>query len=740
MLLLLFSAAGFASSGWRARVGGAPALPAEQVIEGEILEPPKVDAERVRFLLAVSRRFDGQWSPAQFAVRLSASPALPLRQGDQVRALAQLEAPPARANPGAADLPGRARAEGVLAYGVVRGTNLAVLGDGSAAQRWAARLREDFARLVEDASGSRPAAALIRALSLGDRADLDPEVNDDFAVSGLAHILSISGLHVAVVAAGLYKLLRWLLGRSERLLLATDVRGLASLFAIPATWAYVAAAGSEVPAVRSGVMVSALLLSRALRRDSDAPTSLGAALLAVLAWDPSALHSLTFQLSFASVAGLMLLSAPLRALVPLAPAPKDAGGWRARLRRVLDTALEAACASLAASLATAPLLAAAFHRASLVAVLANAAALPVASALTVLSAAAASLFALGGPAPSIPLLLLADPLSRALLFLSHLFASMPYASAWLRTPGTLATLAWYGLLLALPLWHWRAKIWRPLAIGATAALALCWAVPAARSALSHELRVTFLAVGQGDSTLIQFPDGRSLLIDGGGDPGGRFDPGERIVVPALLELGVRRPDFVALSHPHPDHVLGLLSVLSRLGAGELWTGPNREADLIRQLLAQAERAGASRRVISAGMSFDFGPARLEVLHPDASSQAEGNDSSLVLRARLGAVRFLLPGDVEREAERRLLLLPDLAAEVIKVPHHGSETSSSDDFIARVAPHHVVFCLGARNRFGFPRPSIVARYQAAGCQLHRTDRDGAITFSTDGVQLLVEHAL
>lgn len=743
LAFLAFFLAGAGSQSHRMRIDGAPDDDSALSVEGVVEQPRALKQGRQSVVVRIDRASpagSNAWASVRYRARLSMDP-VELWPGDRIRAVVRLAPPPRDANPGSAGLEARLRAGGVGASGFVVEQQLAVLTGPPAFAPAAERFRERYGQVASLAVPDPSAQALVRALAVGDRTDLSTDVNEDFGASGLAHILSVSGLHIAVVAAGLYRALRWLLSRSERLLLSVDVRAAAALSALPATWLYVLVAGAQVPAVRSGIMASALFVAVALRRDSDAPSSLAASLLAVLAFDPSSLWDLSFQLSFAAVAGLMVLSEPIRSLVPLPRPDLTDESVKGKLRRRAEDALGAAVASLAASLATAPLVAATFHRASLVAVLSNAVALPVASGLT--GAAAVSAAALPfGETPAAVLVCCAEPLARALLFLSHLFGTLPFASALVPAPSLAFLLAWYLALGALALLPFDGRLARRLAAPAMLGLALLALVRAATQLLGRSLVVTFLAVGQGDSTLVQAPGGEAILVDGGGDPSGRFDPGARIVVPALAELGATHLRAAVLSHPHPDHLLGLLSVIERVRVDELWIarGLDRQGPLLTRLSSAAQGRGVRLRELSAGERLPLGGATVEVLHPSEGHASLGeNDASLVLRVRLRDVAFLLPGDVEEQGEEALLEGPSPKATVLKAPHHGSRTSSTAGFVQAVRPEHVVFTVG-RNRFGFPREEVVARYRSVGSQVHRTDRSGALRFATDGTSLEVTPTL
>ena len=738
LVLLAFLTAGAAAAGLRATTRGAPCDEVEELLEGTVLGEPRMEDGRTRFLLGVSRALrGGAWREVHFASRLSLNARVELASGNRVRLRARLRPPDPPLNPGAPDTRKQLRAAGLAAVGSVVERQLALIGTPHPLFARVARFRRDFRGLVETAVPAAEPGALLLALALGDRASIGDETNEDFNRSGLAHILSVSGLHIAVVAAGLYRALRAVLARSEYLLLRTDARAVASLCAIPATWLYVAFTGTEIPAVRSGVMATALFLAMAVGRDQDGPSALAAALLAVVAFDPSAITSLSFQLSFAAVAGLMLLTRPLRRLVPLAPPRPDAQGLGGRLLRARESLLLAASGSFAASLATAPLVAQAFQRASLVAVVANAVALPVATALTVLAAASALAFALSD-ALAVLLVALAEPLARLLLWLSHAFASLPFASMQVASPSLVGFLAWFAMLAALPLFQRRRRIALRLLAGSVLVLACLGAHRRLAPLFQRELSATFLAVGNGDSTLLRLPGGRALLVDGGGDPAGRWDVGARVVAPALLELGVRELDAAVLSHPHPDHALGLVSVLKQVPAREIWVARAAEGEgLLRTLVLLAAERGIRLRRLAAGDSIpDFAPLGIEVLHPPASTKLSSNDASLVLRATFGEHAFLLTGDIERAGEEQVLDSSAPRATVLKAPHHGSRTSSTEAFVRAVAPDHVVFS-AARSGFGFPHPSIVERYERLGARLHQTALHGAVTFHTDGARLRVE---
>jgi competence protein ComEC len=242
------------------------------------------------------------------------------------------------------------------------------------------------------------------------------------------------------------------------------------------------------------------------------------------------------------------------------------------------------------------------------------------------------------------------------------------------------------------------------------------------------LSVTFLSVGHGDAIVLS-SRGHHALVDGGGNVRGA-DPGRRVVLPFLRAARIDELELAVLSHPHPDHALGLVSVLERLPARRLWLpAGDPPGELARRVISAAR--GAELSWIEAGHpTLPLGEAELEVLGPPVDRVLlEGvNDRSAVLRIRHGEVSILLPGDAEAAEEEQL---DPGAVTVMKVPHHGSRTSSTPGFLARTRPRVAVFCVGRENRFGFPHEEVEARYRLAGAQCYRTDRHGAVRVESDG---------
>jgi competence protein ComEC len=258
------------------------------------------------------------------------------------------------------------------------------------------------------------------------------------------------------------------------------------------------------------------------------------------------------------------------------------------------------------------------------------------------------------------------------------------------------------------------------------------------------LEATFLDVGQGDCTLVEFPQGKRMLIDGGGLYGD-FDVGENVVAPFLWKRRILKVDYLVLSHPEPDHYKGLTFIARYFHPTEFWhNGMTSPASTYEELLNVIKDKGITMVKVEDGFARSIGEARVEALHPVEGWRAEvqskrgwANNNSLVLRIAFGDHSLLFTGDIEKEAESRLLRDDKrLGAQVLKVPHHGSKTSSTYYFVKEVSPQYAVFPLGYKNIFHFPSKRVVERYEGLGCQVLRTDLDGAITVTSDGKQLQI----
>jgi competence protein ComEC len=564
-----------------------------------------------------------------------------------------------------------------------------------------------------------PGGGLLAALGLGEGAALAPAPRAALARLGLSHLVAVSGLHLWLVAAPLYLAAAALARRSAALAARRDSRRAAVAIALAGSALYALLTGLAAPVQRALAFLALLALAQLARRPLAPANVFGAAGLAVAAAEPAALFAPGVQLSFAATAALVW-SAP----APARDAPERLlARWLAAFGLVLRT-------SASATAATAPLVALHFGVVSPLGWLANGLAVPLTSLLLLPLALASGLAAgafpeAGGAIAAV--LGAAAALGAALLEGCVALAAHVPARVGV-VPGAFGIVASCALGLACV----RTRRTAPrLALALLSAAASAWGPPPGLSPAPP--RVVYLDVGQGDAAVVQ---GRSaaLLIDGGtaldAEGARRFDAGERVVLPALGALGVRRLDLAIASHADLDHRGGLAAVLRALPVARLWLPPGGRADpAFRELLEAAAVRGVAVSERAAGEApLALGDLAVEALWPPrVGGPAERNDASLVVRVDVAGWRLLFPGDLERAGEQRLLVAREraLRAELLKLGHHGSRTSSSSAFLAAVAPELAVVSAPRHGRFGMPHAEVLARLRAADVPWRWTGRDGAV---------------
>jgi len=567
-----------------------------------------------------------------------------------------------------------------------------------------ARLHRGAAtRLAANLDGAptaeRDAAALASALLMGETAELSPRTVSAFRDGGVAHVLAISGLHVGLLALGLTAALRPLrVGVAAR-----------DTIVLLATLAFAAFAGGRAPVLRAALMIGLYLAARLLGRPTAPAQVVGLSALVLLAAAPANLFDVGFLLTYAAVFGISALG-PLfaRPLGERLPAPL-AGGI---------------AATLGAELCVFPIQATVFHVVPFVALLSNLVVVPLASLYLFASVLLFPILLAGPVAASLalgPLALLSEAIAGLLRLLDAIGAvrvvpTPPFAEA-----------ALLALLLAAA-GTLRGR--RPRRTALAGALALVFLASARPSVAERrgEARLVALDVGQGDAFLVVTERGR-VLVDGGGTFDAAYDFGRNRLLPRLAALGAVSFDAIVLTHPHPDHARGLLAALRLLPVTRVYFPRGAPRNLfLDEALGASAGAGVPVEALGAGDRFEAAGIEFEVLHPGGTyPRSPENNGSLVLAARLDGRRVLLTGDVEAPAERDLLESgADLSADVLKVAHHGSRTSTTPGFLSRVSPRLALVGVGRRNRFGHPGIEVMERLAAAGARVFRTDVHGDVS--------------
>ncbi len=702
--------------------------------------------------------------------------------GEEISVPLRLKVPDRFRTPGAFDYAGLLLGQGIAVRSNVSEDLINPIGAAApglrcrlyAAQAWASvrliRLAQAPAsrRLPTFLRLSQADAQMINAMLFGDRSGLTHSLRTGFERTGTFHLFVVSGLHIGLMAAGLY----WLIAR-----LRAPV-WLATFATILGTAAYAALTGFGQPAQRALTMSAVFLVARLLSRDRDSLNALGAAVLAMLVLSPASLFDASFQMTALVILSIAGIAVPLSRRTPVRYAslidlvfeqPRTTRNppaaqlllmlelWGEMVARILPRrwkkhtrklpaittkgmliGLELALVSLIVELIMVLPMTVYFHRLPIFSVPANMLILPLIGFLVPAAIVTFALSMVSVPLATAPAAFTAL-LLHSITFAIHRLSGLRAADTRIPPPvwwiAALAILGWFSCC-----WLARRSRSGALAVAlALPAIAACilWPEPAVMTPGS--LEITALDVGQGDSILAINPEGGSMLVDAGGPVGAHgaaeslsaFDIGEQVVAPYLWSRRIRRLDVLVLSHAHTDHMGGMPAILEAMHPRELWVGIDPPSPLYDALLARAANLAIPVRHLHAGDHQRWGTVEVTTLSPARDYQnrvAPKNDDSLVFRFQLGKASVLLEGDAERPSEDTMLAAGLLhPVTLLKVGHHGSRSSSTPEFLAAVEPQQAVISVGRNNTFGHPRTEVIERFAASHTRLFRTDLFGLSSF-------------
>lgn len=745
-------------------------------VVGVLAESPKIFPKKIQYLIELEAIAYGDRSqPTQGRARITLyQPSIAYHAGDRLEFLRiKLKRPRNFKNPGSFDYQQHLRTLGIhVLGGVAKSTAIHKRGERALHPLFAMRagMREKM-MAVFDHTLPADASALLKAMVLGEKQFLSEDLRQAYIDTGMAHLMAVSGLHIGFVAATSYFVLyplvfRFLWRQFPAAALAGWARKITAGSCLLPVLFYMNLVGPKISALRAGLMVILVLIAIIINREKHLFNALLLAAFAILLWNPHALLSVSFQLSFLAL--LTILCAIHFAGSPVGDAVDRMGeqpwyrrvfrrnpAWQDKPHTVIDFLYGTAFVSLAATLGTLPLLIFYFNHISTVGLFLNLLMVPLASILiplTLLGAALGMVWLTAGQG----VMFLVSAIAKIFLTVPTFVASLPYTSLNVATPPELWIFLYYFLLFGL-LWMLKSKSVRPRenrrwqlrkivaagGFGLAGLGVLVWLIwPRFPTGTEQKLTIYLLDVGQGESIFVEFPNQKTMVIDGGGYYKNSLDVGKLVVAPFIWNRGWRRIDFLAATHSDQDHISGLETLAELFPVGHYLDRDPPVADSrIVQLHARLRQQHSTAQIISKSKPLQVGEVRLLPLHPDPAFMARSasqnrpttdNDLSWVFKIEYGEFSLLLTGDISEKVEQHLIDRgAPIRARILKAPHHGSRFSNSESFIAAVQPEHVLFSSGHLNPFRHPHPQTIQRYQNAGVRVWRTDRQGAIRITTDG---------
>jgi len=710
-------------------------------IKGMVDKDPEVRDKTTRLRLSATEvKLDKEWQEVSGTALLFVPRYPSYDYGDVLMVTGKLETPPQLND---FDYKGYLAHQGIYSTMLYPEIEILERGKGFKLLEWVYSLRSRLSQSLAEVL-PEPQASLAQGIILGIRGNIPPSLRADFSHTGTAHILAISGLHLAIVAGILLSIGIWLFGRKRYIYI---------WLALGTIWLYALITGMHPPVVRGAIMASLFLTAELLGRQRSAFTALAFAAAIMIGINPQILWTASFQLSFMAMAGLIFLSPPFRAIGR--KAVKATLGENGAAASIANIITDSFSVTLAAIIAVWPVVAYYFGIVSFVGPLATLLALPALPGIIITGALAGGLGLIVLPVAQI-IAWLAWLFLSYMLLVVEVFAALP--KSFLPVGSVDTTLIWgYYLALATAIWlnsnRKRLTNLMPKVVDFVFGLPKKWIIPplmvvailvsvAAATMPDDNLHISFLDVGQGDAILIQ-KGNQQVLVDGGPSPQA-----------ISLGLGSKMPfwdrtiDLVILTHPSADHVTGLVEVLQRYKVKQvLHPDLDFKSDIYDEWLRLLKEKNIKYTIAQAGQQIDLGGVVIKVLNPQipllTGTESDIDNNGVVLSIGMGEVSFLLTADIMWEAEFELLARrANLSSTVLKVGHHSSDTSTTQEFLAVVSPQLAVISVGKDNPFGHPSDEVMERLkQKLGSEnIYRTDGHGTIEFITDGKRLWVKTEL